>query len=268
MMEKKLERPLPNSLLFSIITIVRNDKAGFLETVASIQGQSSQDLEWIIIDGASTDGTQDLLLGLANEHCRFISEKDSGIYDAMNKGVLRAKGAYLIFMNAGDRFADDHVLEKIAEVLHTLGSQPDFLFGDSYEIADAGQCFLKRANKPWMISYGMFTHHQAMLYRRAFAEDMQFETSYRIAGDYDFTARFLRRGASTYHIAIPICEFKRGGLSMVDPRLGREEALLVQKRVLRLGVARRLLNKTAFITSELAKKYGRSFYDRIRFSKT
>ena len=214
-----MERPLPDSLLFSIITIVRNDKAGLLETADSIQGQSARNYEWIIIDGASTDGTTDLLSNLANDHCRFISEKDSGIYDAMNKGVLRAEGAYMIFMNAGDRFANGDVLKKIDEMLGVLDRQPDFLFGDAYEIADSGQRFLKKATTPKMISYGMFTHHQAMLYRRGFAEDMQFETSYRIAGDYDFTARFLRRGASSHRLPIAICEFKRGGLSMVNPRL-------------------------------------------------
>ncbi len=252
---------------FSIVTVTLNDKAGLSATAASVLSQSCLDYEWLIIDGKSTDGTLDLLAELSSERCRFISEKDKGIYDAMNKGVALSRGTYLIFLNAGDIFADETVLEKIEQSLTTRGTDPDFLFGDAYEITATGERLLKKARSAQTISYGMFTHHQAMLYRRAFAGDAPFDTSYRIAGDYDFTARFLKRGASTLQLPFAVCSFERGGLSMTNPARGREEALLVQKRVLHLSLGRRLLNKTALVSSALLRRYGRRFYDRLRFAK-
>jgi putative colanic acid biosynthesis glycosyltransferase len=255
--------------LFSIVTVVLNDREGLLESASSVQSQSCTNYEWLIIDGDSSDGTRELSRELANKRCRFLSEKDKGIYDAMNKGVLLARGTYLIFMNGGDTFADRDVLAKIVDSLQNIDHKPDFLFGDAYELTESEERLIKKANSPRMISYSMFTHHQAMLYRRAFAEGtLSFEKSYRIAGDYDFTARFLMRGASTHYLGFPVCTFKRGGLSMTSAEVGRREALRVQKNVLKLSTARRLLNLTGFKSAALLKKYGRRFYDKLRFVKT
>lgn len=102
----------------SVITICYNDKDGLIKTINSVQSQIYEDYEHIIIDGGSLDGTLKLLKEIKNEKCHWISERDKGIYDAMNKGIKMAKGEWLIMLNAGDVFADSYVLEKFSPHLY------------------------------------------------------------------------------------------------------------------------------------------------------
>ena len=199
--------------LFSIITITFNNRKGLSATAKSVLAQTHQDFEWMIIDGASTDHTQDDFIHYARAH--IISEKDSGIYDAMNKGIDHATGEYVIFMNAGDAFADEHVLENITP--HTL-QQPDFIYGDSLE-----EGHLKAARHHSKIIWGMPTHHQAMFYNRRTLADRRYDLSYKIAADYDLTLRFLKTAQSIIYVPIPICIFETGGASQINVKLGRDE---------------------------------------------
>jgi putative colanic acid biosynthesis glycosyltransferase len=111
-------------MLFSIITVTRNNLEGLRRTHVSLRAQSYADYEWIIIDGASSDGTVNYLEGLA---ARSWSEPDEGIYDAMNKGLARARGDYLLLMNAGDSFAAPDVLQKIADAIRAQPMPPAFI---------------------------------------------------------------------------------------------------------------------------------------------
>ena len=100
--------------LFSIITVTWNAAAVIKPTLQSVQRQTSSDYEMLIIDGASTDETLDIVRQASIASLRVFSEPDKGLYDAMNKGISRARGRYLIFLNAGDAFADDAVLARMA----------------------------------------------------------------------------------------------------------------------------------------------------------
>src|SRR5512147_620337 len=101
---------MPDRPRVSIITVVRNDHAGLAITMDSVAAQDYADREYVIVDGASTDGTVEVIRRRAAEVTRWISEPDSGIYQAMNKGVRAAAGEYVCFMNAGDRFASADTL--------------------------------------------------------------------------------------------------------------------------------------------------------------
>jgi putative colanic acid biosynthesis glycosyltransferase len=183
----------------------------------------------------------------------------------MNKGLDRATGQYIIFMNSGDRFAGAGTLARIAGALDENGGSWDFLFGDALEEAAGGDLLLKRARPASFVSYGMFTHHQAMLYARRAIAGMRYDCTYVIAGDYDFTCRLLARGASSLYLGFPVTINKRGGLSEKNTGIGRRENLAIQKTVLNLGLARRATNYAAFLGSSFMRTYLRGLYDLIRF---
>ena len=130
---------------FSIVTVTRENLAGLKATWDSVCGQTGADFEWVVIDGASKDGSADWLAGLDRTSVRYVSAPDGGIYDAMNKGVAMAGGEYLLFLNAGDKLASPTVLRDVRE---RLGDRrPDILYGDSFEAGPAGD-LLKPARKP------------------------------------------------------------------------------------------------------------------------
>jgi len=97
----------------SIITVNLNNKSGLQKTIDSVISQTYKDFEWIIIDGGSTDGSKELIEQYSQYITYWISEPDKGIYNAMNKGIVQAKGEYLQFLNSGDALYDKYVLDKI-----------------------------------------------------------------------------------------------------------------------------------------------------------
>ncbi len=202
-------------MLFSIITICRNHLDGLKATAASIETQDFRDYEWIVIDGASTDGTPAYLQSLSNQHLQYVSEPDDGIYDAMNKGIARATGDYLLFLNAGDTLAAAHALEHVAKLTQTV---PDFIYGDSREGAH-----YKKARDFSTILYGMFTHHQAMFYKRKTLGPMRYNTAYKIAADYDLTLRFIHPETMVAYYKGAVCVFEQGGISQRAVTDGRKE---------------------------------------------
>lgn len=199
--------------LFSIITITFNNRDGLCKTSTSVQSQIYKNYEWIIIDGDSNDGTQHDFINYSSAN--IISEPDKGIYDAMNKGINCATGEYIIFMNAGDIFANENVLNDISKL---CSANPDFIYGDSEEDGH-----LKRARHHSKINWGMNTHHQAMLYKRSTLANDRYNITYRIASDYDLTLRFLKTIKNVTYIPLPICIFEVGGVSQKNVKLGRDE---------------------------------------------
>src|SRR5262245_61524112 len=130
---------------FSIITVTYNNLRGLQSTLESIPPDAPGLFEWIVIDGASSDGSAEFLRGLKRESLKFVSEPDSGIFDAMNKGIARAQGEYCIFMNAGDRFYESGTIGQVDEAI--AGKSPDLAFGDSVE-CEGMQLWLKHARAP------------------------------------------------------------------------------------------------------------------------
>ena len=104
-------------ITFSIITVVRNDLNGILNTYNSLKNQSYANYEWVVIDGNSSDGTKEFLQNLDCKFINYISESDNGIYDAMNKGIIICKNMYILFLNAGDIFFDFNVLNIVKNKL-------------------------------------------------------------------------------------------------------------------------------------------------------
>lgn len=212
------------SPLFSVITITYNNRAGLFKTAKTVHAQTIDhaSFEWIIVDGGSNDGTQDDFPNYAAT--RIISESDDGLYDAMNKGIAAANGQFIIFMNAGDQFANRNSLQMIADQVRDIPHDVDFIYGDSFESDGAGHYHYKRARSHRTILSGLFTHHQAMLYNRGSLGDLRYDLNYKIAADYDLTLRFFcRKPRRCEYIDQAICIFEGGGISQINVAQARAE---------------------------------------------
>ncbi|PCJ98215.1 MAG: hypothetical protein COA45_08690 [Zetaproteobacteria bacterium] len=222
---------------FSIITITLNNLTGLQKTYKSIEKQSFTDVQWIVIDGNSTDDTVDFLRQRRTNTrsdkipFSFISEEDHGIYDAMNKGIAQANGHYLLFLNAGDELANENTLKTLYPLTK---KKPSFIYGDALEPQTNRKKPIYKASRRYKdLAWGMITHHQAMLYRRHTIRDfkLRYSLRYKIASDYDFTVRFLLKAKKIVYINKPICIFEQGGISQQNATLGRKEQYIIRENL-------------------------------------
>lgn len=196
--------------LFSVITICYNEVDYIRSTCESISKQTYRDFEWIVIDGGSTDGTGSILEEYRDQITALISESDEGIYDAMNKGIALAAGEYIVFMNGGDCFSDEQVLTTVAEA-----PKKDILSGDLRLNDTSGEILVYPETLPTNYLLKKMLPHQASFIRRSlFKRIGNYDTSYRIAGDYEWFARALMLGGATYaHIPQVLAIFSDEGIS-------------------------------------------------------
>jgi len=201
----------------SIITVCYNSAATITATLASVAAQRVVDVEHILIDGASKDGTQDIIRQHGTHVARFISKPDRGIYDAMNKGVALATGDIIALLNADDVYAHPDVL---SHVLDHFENHTDAVFGDvAFFRPENPQQTVRRFDSsrfsPGKIGWGWMPAHPALFLRRHVYERVgPFKTDYRIAGDYEFVARAFSRFPLTYkHIPEILVNMQTGGAS-------------------------------------------------------
>ncbi|OQX76738.1 MAG: hypothetical protein B6D61_08310 [Bacteroidetes bacterium 4484_249] len=219
---------------FSIITICKDNIDELKKTYRSVVNQSVTDYEWIVIDGNSHDGTREWLTEI--NFSNWISEPDKGIYDAMNKGITMAKGRYLIFMNSGDSFASNEVLEKIKNIIQD-NNFPGFIYGDSIDISENGREFYRKAknhNKNWM---GMITQHQAMFIKNESVVKKQYSLNYKLSGDYAYISEILSelKEDDILRISFPICKFSMGGANEEHRFKAIKEDYLIRKKIINLS---------------------------------
>jgi glycosyltransferase involved in cell wall biosynthesis len=178
-----LRRPVGRGPVISVVTVVRNGGPLLERTIQSILDQTYDAVELIIIDGGSTDGTLDIIRRYDPKIDYWMSEPDKGIYDAMNKGIDLATGAWICFLNAGDEFFHR---ETVFQLVPELRDDRDVLFGRHEEIF--GDCY---ARTPALgdlrdLWKGMAFSHQSMLVRTPIMKSMKFNISNRIVADYEF----------------------------------------------------------------------------------
>ncbi len=204
----------------SIITITYQAEQFLERTIQSIleQGYRSA-IEYVIVDGASTDGTLALIQAYQQNIDQVISEKDRGIYDAMNKGLQVVNGEYVLFLNAGDTFASQNTLEHI---LKALDSDPDVLVGDAMFVDMLGQEIGLRsivtphripAKLTWKsFKRGMVICHQSFIVKRDLAP--RFNVEYQLSSDIDWEIKCLKLSHKTNQLTEPICRYLMGGASV------------------------------------------------------
>lgn len=187
--------------MISIVTATLDAAAGLAHTLRSVAQQRGASFEWIVVDGGSTDGTVELLSRHEHLIARWISEPDTGIYDAWNKGCALARGQWLLFLGAGDEFAAPDALSNFSA--HLAGAHPahDLVYGRLRYISQLGRVDLEEVGAPWGEIEGRWElcrpalpPHPAIFHHRSlFSGGRAFDTRYRIAGDAQFLLKHAMR---------------------------------------------------------------------------
>ena len=194
----------------SIVTISLNNLVGLRRTWHSIECQTWRDFEWIVVDGGSQDGSVDFLQALTVRPQWWVSERDTGVYNAMNKGVRHARGQHVIFMNAGDVFHSECTLEQIFK----CDLSADVSYGDWVRVSAHRNEFFKAPSPlyPFYFFYGNICQ-QAMIVRTQLLKDSGFDETYHIVGDWAKWRQLMLEGRSFCHVPVVVCDFEAGGLS-------------------------------------------------------
>jgi glycosyltransferase involved in cell wall biosynthesis len=202
----------------SIITAVLNNRESIRDNLESVAGQTYPDVEHLIIDGGSTDGTVEVLRACGAGGLRWSSEPDRGIYDALNKGLRRATGEVIGILHGDDVYAHRHVLEEVADVFRTR--QVDSCYGD-LQYVDKGN--IDKVVRLWKSSpfkagkfrYGWMPPHPTFFAKREIYERFNgYNPEFRIAGDYELMLRFLEiHKISTHYIPEVLVKMRVGGVS-------------------------------------------------------
>lgn len=255
--------PLPK---FSIITIVYNGEKEIVRTIESVLGQTYKNLEYIIVDGASKDKTVDIVKKYEAQITRIISEPDTGIYNAMNKGLKVATGDYIYFANSGDEIACPNVLASVADAICAEEEWPDIVYGGYQELRDGikSEMIPSRSHKwAW---YGMFASHQSTFCKLETIRnhDIRFDESYKIAADYKFLITMVKLGTHFVQLPISISLFDVSGISNTNQNLGLYEADRARQEVLELGWTKRKFVILVSRLSRFAKKHMGVIYRKLR----
>lgn len=235
--------------LLSIVTVVRNDEAGLSRTKLSILSQSFENWEWIVVDGLSSDRTLDAVRDLSSDsRVRVMSEADKGLYDAMNKGSLLAKGNYLNMLNAGDIYSGPNAISGCIDVL-TKGTA-DILFTSRISVFGAGDIVrIPVKTDLSRIYHSLPTSHQACFIRTDVQRNFPYNLDYKVSADFDCIARIAFSGARLEFLdhATIVSDQGRFSTSFRHPFIGMRECIRTQREILglsrysvSLSIARRL----------------------------
>lgn len=228
----------PSTPRVSIITVNFNNEAGLLKTLDSVQAQTFRDWEHIVIDGGSTDGSIEAIRAREEGISHWVSEPDTGIFNAMNKGLTVAKGEFVQFLNSGDWLWNETVLARVFS-----GSEPaaDLLYGNDMRWSEDKGMHEDRMPAE-LTPYRFFVSsicHQAVMYRRSLFDELGFyNEGNRIVSDWEFNLRVVLAGKTTRHCDFPMVGYDTTGLSCTDIESRNQERQEVLKRLFAPAVIR------------------------------
>lgn len=246
----------------SIITINFNNLEGLKKTAESVINQTWKDFEWIIIDGGSTDGSKEYIINL-NDNLNhngwdlityWCSEPDKGIYNAMNKGIAKASGEYLNFMNSGDCFYESGTLERVSVYLEE--GVADVYYGNT-KYTFKGKENIQVIHSPLDI-YDLYVAglcHQSSFIKRSCLENNGYIETYKIVADYDKWLELAFGNKTFLHIDILVCEFDKTGISETEPFLREKERILATNKyypeMLKLSMGRLFVREEGHLYKRL-----------------
>lgn len=221
-----------NKPLFSVITVTYNAEQVVLPTLKSLSSQTCTDYEHLVIDGASTDRTLAVVKEFDSPRLRIICEPDKGLYDAMNKGLRRATGRYLIFLNAGDALHAPDTLRKIADFIEKIA--PDIVYGET-ALVDSARRFvaMRRLQAPEHLSVksfrmGMLVCHQAFIVRREIAPE--YDLRYRFSADYDWCIRCMQVARMIVNTHETLIDYLNEGVTTANRKASLRERYRIMCR--------------------------------------
>ncbi len=213
----------------SIITVVFNGEKHIGRTIESVLGQTYKEIEYIIIDGKSTDLTLEVIRGYEGVH-QVVSEPDEGLYDAMNKGLKAASGDYVWFLNSGDQIYSTDTIETMVE---GLAGKPDIIYGGTMIIDEEQNEVGDRRLKPpaqltWLsFRQGMVVCHQSIIVRRTKAP--LYNLDYRLSADIDWAIRAAKEATQIHNSNQVLSMFLEGGLTDHNIKAGLKERFIIMR---------------------------------------
>ena len=214
----------------SIITIVYNNVKDIEYTILSVLNQTYQHIEYIIIDGASNDGTLDVINSYRGSIDVVISEKDKGIYDAMNKGLALATGDYVLFLNSGDELYDNNTIQTIVD----KGNNADIIYGETKLVDENRKIVGDRRHKApetfdWKsFKYGMNVCHQAIYVKKEIASP--YDLNYQLSADIDWVIRAAKKAKSSQNVNTYVARYLVGGMSQKRHKQSLKERFDIFKK--------------------------------------
>lgn len=199
----------------TVVTVCYNVASTIEATIKSVLGQTHDDIEYIIIDGGSTDGTADVIRRYAPQLAYWVSEPDKGIYDAMNKGLAKATGDYINFMNAGDKFSYP---TTVAEMVEKIKPDTDVIYGDAISVgADGSRRIIPGGHDLKRLAMGPVYRHNASFTRTSLHKEIPFATDkadrFQYALDFNQIFTMWKRGAKFRKADVTVVDYEKAGTS-------------------------------------------------------
>ncbi len=209
---------LPNKPLITVITVVFNGESTIKDTIESVLGQTYDNVEFIIIDGGSTDKTLDVIRRYQDKIDYWISERDRGLYDAMNKGIALASGNYIGMLNSDDYFASSSSLEILASNMNSTNADLIFATLDIVDSRNPDRILRKyrvRTYSSFLMRIGIMPPHPTVYCKKTvYLHAGPYRLDYRIAADFEMLVRLLLRHKVTWHFVDEVVvKMRAGGIS-------------------------------------------------------
>ena len=222
-MDNTVEYPL-----ITVITVVLKAKTNLEKTIRSVAEQDYGRIEYIIIDGGSTDGSLDVIRHYSSIISKWISEKDDGIYMAMNKGAGMASGEWVCFLNAGDIFVNSGIIRKVAESIRLLPVEPDIVYGNIL-VRKPNDRLIERIAQFPRNNHRMYFCHQSAFVQLTLLRQYPFDERYKLSADLKFFKQCRTDNKRFVKFDFPVVIYDTSGLSNTDRERGLRENISVIK---------------------------------------
>lgn len=226
------------------------------DTIQSVITQTYKNVEYIIVDGKSTDGTMDIVNRYREHIHTIVSEPDKGLYDAMNKGIDLATGDYLCFLNAGDELHEDDTLQLIVHSLNGEKELPDVIYGETAIVDEEGHFLrMRRLSTPEHLTWKSFQHgmlvcHQAFMPRRDLA--VKYNLKYRFSADFDWCIRIMKKSRVLHNTHLTIIDYLNEGMTTRNHKASLKERFHIMCH--HYGTASTIMRHMGFAVRMVYKK--------------
>ncbi|OAV75351.1 PGL/p-HBAD biosynthesis glycosyltransferase [Bacteroidales bacterium Barb7] len=220
--------PFPATPLITVVTVAYNSIGTLEKTIQSVITQDYSNTEYILIDGGSTDGSIDMIKKYASRLSAWISEKDNGIYHAMNKGIQMASGEWICFLNSGDVFADTSILGKAVQAITCLSDSPQVVYGNILVRNPDGTLTERIAKEPCNI-HRMYFCHQSAFVKTSLMKNYLFDERYKFSADLKFFKQCYYNRQAFIHLNLPVVIYDTNGISNTRREDGLRDNIAVVK---------------------------------------